>query len=207
MQQERFIDNPREILFMHLRHFVLTAIAAVVSSSAMAGTATVHLNGGDYIQSGSVVNTSAPHVDIVKVVYDLGTQVVGAAIWERYASTGTHSNVLDGNWYSTETWAGLSVAGGNTFQFSGLDINLIQSLTPPAIDISGLGAGPSLANATVSVYFSDNSWGRAQLTPQYWGLNQDLQIAAVPEPETYALMLAGLGLLGAAARRKQRKAA
>ena len=32
-------------------------------------------------------------------------------------------------------------------------------------------------------------------------------VPAVPEPETYALMLAGLGCLGIAARRRQRRAA
>jgi hypothetical protein len=32
-------------------------------------------------------------------------------------------------------------------------------------------------------------------------------IAAVPEPETYAMMLAGLGLLGFIARRRKQKAA
>jgi hypothetical protein len=33
-----------------------------------------------------------------------------------------------------------------------------------------------------------------------------IEVAAVPEPETYAMMLAGLGLLGFAARRKQKGA-
>jgi hypothetical protein len=39
------------------------------------------------------------------------------------------------------------------------------------------------------------------------GLTIDMgyQVAAVPEPETYALMLAGLGLLGVAARRRKQK--
>ena len=35
---------------------------------------------------------------------------------------------------------------------------------------------------------------------------QLLQVAVVPEPETYALMLAGLGLVGALARRRKRAA-
>jgi len=32
-------------------------------------------------------------------------------------------------------------------------------------------------------------------------------VAAIPEPETYAMMLAGLGLLGAVSRRRKQKAA
>jgi len=35
----------------------------------------------------------------------------------------------------------------------------------------------------------------------------NLQVAAIPEPETYAILLAGLGLLGFVARRRKQKAA
>ena len=111
---------------MKLRYLVtIAATAAIFSNSALAlGTATIHLNGGDFIQSGSVTNTSAPGVDIVKVVYDLGTQADGIAIWELFGSTGTHSNFLTGSHYSTETWDGLSVISGNTFNFSGFWISI-----------------------------------------------------------------------------------
>ena len=37
------------------------------------------------------------------------------------------------------------------------------------------------------------------------GIDRTIQITAVPEPETYAMMLAGLGLLGGVARRRNRK--
>jgi len=40
-------------------------------------------------------------------------------------------------------------------------------------------------------------------TAGVWPTVNDLHIAAIPEPETYALMLAGLGLVGAYARRRR----
>ena len=44
------------------------------------------------------------------------------------------------------------------------------------------------------------------LTDAAGGLHQDqLYVAAIPEPETYAMLLAGLGLMGFVARRRQRK--
>jgi hypothetical protein len=35
--------------------------------------------------------------------------------------------------------------------------------------------------------------------------NLSITVTAVPEPETYAMLLAGLGVLGAASRRKQKQ--
>lgn len=191
---------------MKLHHLAFVAMAALFSNNAMSlGTATVHLNGGDFIQSGSVTNTSGVGVDIVQVVYDLGTQADGIAIWEIFGSTGSHSNFLTGSHYSTETWSGLSVASGGTFNFSGLDIDLIETVVPPVVSSGTIPSpgGPSLAHASVSVFFSDGSFGSASLVQQDWNVNQDLVIGAVPEPETYAMLLAGLGLLGFAARRRQ----
>lgn len=193
---------------MRLHHLAFVALAALFSNNAMSlGTATVHLNGVNFIQSGTVTNTSGVGIDIVQVVYDLGTQADGIAIWEINSSTGTHSNFLTGNWYSTETWGGLSVASGGTFNFGGLDIDLIETIVPPevtaAIPIPG---GPSLAHASVSVFFSDGSSGVASLVQQNWDFDQDLVINAVPEPETYAMLLAGLGLVGFSVRRRQQNA-
>ena len=188
---------------MKFRQLALVAAATVVCGSALAGTATVHLDGGSYIQSGSVLNTSSAGVDVVKVVYDLGAHQDGIAIWEISGSTGAHSNFLSGNWYSTETWNALSVGSGNTFNFAGLDIDYIVSAVAGTAAGSPLGAPSSLANASFSVYFSDNSWGTAKLSQLDWNVSQTLTINAVPEPETYAMLLAGLGLMGAVARRRK----
>ncbi|MCL2162092.1 MAG: FxDxF family PEP-CTERM protein [Betaproteobacteria bacterium] len=38
----------------------------------------------------------------------------------------------------------------------------------------------------------------------YWGMGS-MTVTAVPEPETYAMLLAGLGLVGVMARRRQRR--
>jgi hypothetical protein len=54
-------------------------------------------------------------------------------------------------------------------------------------------------NSSVTIDFS-------AITPYDVGLD-NVTISAVPEPETYAMMLAGLGLLGFAARRRKQQAA
>jgi hypothetical protein len=63
-----------------------------------------------------------------------------------------------------------------------------------------LGASPALSFDANDLYV--NMQGLS-ITPG----SLQLQVAAVPEPETYALMLAGLGLLGLFARRRKQRAA
>ncbi len=191
------------------KHLLATAALALLASNAAlaAGTASIHLNGSDFIQSGTVTNTSAAGINITKIVYDLGTQAAGIAVWELFNSTGTHSNFLGGSsltHYSTETFAGLSTAAGSSFSFSGLDIDLIVTVNPPVADSANLGLPSSLANASMTVFFSDGSSGSASLVKQLWQVDQDLRIgAAVPEPGTYALMGMGLGIVGWLARRRK----
>ena len=88
------------------------------------------------------------------------------------------------------------------------------------IDLAGYYPPAEMFQSTgwSSTYSSNQyAWGTSvgNANAQWiWGANSDRillrtasPVAAVPEPETYAMMLAGLGLLGVAARRRKQKAA
>lgn len=105
----------------------------------------------------------------------------------------------------TINFAPNSFAAGEKFIF-GVDTDLFS-----CIDCNGID-GHGFIGATVSAHFSDGAtrFGTYVLTNEA-GFGSKVSITAVtpvPEPETYAMMLAGLGLIGAIARRrKQRDAA
>jgi autotransporter-associated beta strand protein len=56
-----------------------------------------------------------------------------------------------------------------------------------------------------SGYTYDGLWSGYTASLIFGANGVDLNIAAVPEPETYAMLLAGLGVLGWAARRRKRE--
>jgi hypothetical protein len=74
-------------------------------------------------------------------------------------------------------------------------VNLYASLTQPQLyefSYSNIPAG------------SSNGWGNGTPGPGGgYGIPIQFTVAAVPEPETYAMMLAGLGLMGFIARRRK----
>lgn len=63
-----------------------------------------------------------------------------------------------------------------------------------------------LGPGTYSVFVGGNNYGDYG-NPLKYGFNVNLSVAAVPEPETYALLLAGLGLMSTIARRRSRSSA
>jgi hypothetical protein len=78
------------------------------------------------------------------------------------------------------------------------------------ITAGGVGfAALNLANSaslTTGIYTINLMTGAATLNGTYNGTLSGLTVSAVPEPETYAMLLAGLGLMGAAIRRRREQA-
>lgn len=189
-----------------------TTIAAVMFGAALsvaqaAPIASVALSGSSFLQAGSVTNSQGEGHSIVRITYTLGTPEVGVATWETEGS-GTASDFLsDPNWFQTVTWSGLNIADGDSFNFGGLDIELIASLAPLVIDQGTIdNVGTSLRNASVTVEWSNGAVGSEALNLTGWTVNNSFRVVAgdanVPEPAS--LLLVGLGLLGAAVRARRK---
>ena len=119
----------------------------------------------------------------------LGTSFIGANVsgwpWtDGYSFSLAAAGDLLGQTVATSGITGYSVTlYDSTFAAIGTDT------TPAAFSFAGLGAG--------TYYLTFVGTG----TGSYGGT---LEVSAVPEPETYALMLAGLGVVGFMAARRSR---
>lgn len=109
---------------------------------------------------------------------------------------------------------GVSAFGGNFFGSNISGLFQAGDMTLTATDSSGT-VTQTITNATTSSFLGFVSSTGAltsvtlssvqPLTGFLWPTADNLVLAAVPEPETYALMLAGLGLVGFMARRRRAK--
>jgi hypothetical protein len=105
--------------------------------------------------------------------------------------------------YTANLWS-TSTAPGETFIFSGLDLDIVTDAIGHAFDETNF-FGSSLDAARVTLTWSDGFTSTLPLNMTHWGTTQVLvtpMVPPVPEPDGLPLMIAGAGAIAFAARRK-----
>jgi hypothetical protein len=112
----------------------------------------------------------------------------------------------------TYDYTGLFGAGhyGDTsgrLVFNGDLLNPLVSFASTGNSPTFIGVVAMMTGQTLDLVVGNNSDFSADNTPVSFTITSTPVTAPIPEPETYAMMMAGLGLLGVVARRRKQKSA
>jgi len=110
---------------------------------------------------------------------------------------------IDSIWFNNNHDSDFTLSG-NKISIGGTDYDLVLATGVPSFDDDWKPTGPSgpvsfsvLAGGTLEIKLATTSADQFYVS--------GMTVTAIPEPETYAMLLAGLGLLGFAARRRKLK--
>jgi hypothetical protein len=144
------------------------------------------------------------------LTYDVGTKIVYSEMaYMYYANLGLKAQYSPAGIEQSD----FGIHGDGTWSYSGQnDVGLVKNLQDGTY-WTGLEYGPKSSSPYApdhdGAWFFSPRFGfqdyDAKTTGLYgWAVRDGDVVAAVPEPETYAMLLAGLGMVGAMARRQRR---
>ena len=156
--------------------------SALAVSSAQAAPVTYNFSASDFLaQQGTVV---PPNSSLSGSFTIDGTTVEGINL-----TIASHTYSASEVGYISNWIVGGTASGVNTITWGNTDFWLVGSFNQQ------------------TPHFSDFYYSVAGTNNIFTTHTGSLSVAAVPEPETYALMIAGLGVLGAIARRRKQNSA
>lgn len=174
---------------------LLISLLSVFASSANAGIFDAQSLQFQYY----FPDLSSPYSSSSNGTFAVGAGVEIANIADDRANLDLQSNGFTANFTDTSIWNGSA--------FNGFRITDINGTIDPFTSFT-LGTNTALNGSPVLTFDANNlyvNWQGLGFVPGEVQFN--VNVAAVPEPETYAMMLAGLGLMGFVARRRKDKQA
>ena len=164
------------------------------------------LDGTDFL-AGQVTFGSAARIDAVfaHILDGVAGETFTIALYDDSAAhlpgsllhTTTATFTSDG-WNGAAALSGWSVTAGS--YWIGLELGADDTLGQGSLSGALLDRGVPRPLARTAF----NAGGGYQSAPLDFGLQVDATVAAVPEPETFVLLMAGLGVLAPLARRRRR---
>ena len=200
---------------MKFSKFVLTTTLTLAAFGAQAANLVTNGSFEDNIQdngswsiSSSLTGwTGLPQIELRNNVAGIAQDGVNYVELDAYSNSGMKQSITGNGifqlsfWYSARPGVG---AGSNDLEFS--FGNLSGSV------LNGVAGGGThnwlhYAGLVTLSGSSDLIFKAAGASDSYGGSLDNISVTAVPEPETYAMLLAGLGLMGTIARRRTNKQA
>lgn len=199
-------------LFLLLIATSLLLVSRTTSAKAAALEATADLS--DFLQSGTITNRSDAGFNIVEIIYSLGPAEPNLATWDgRFGSAGGIASdfLSDRNFFQTITFRNLSIAPNNSFSFSGIDIDLIQTIDPLVAVGSPAGGPETLRKAFIEAKFNNGGSAIARLQQTAWQNPQQLRlierdVTQNPTPVPTPALLPGVISMGVAMQQRRRHA-
>ena len=198
-----------------------TLVCAAIAASAFAAQAqNLVVNGsfednsitaGHWITVPSALGwTGTPNIEIRNSIAGNAQQGSNFVELDTSGNSGMFQNVAaSAGWYQLSFWysAREGVAAGSNglnFTFGNLSGSVLAN-------VAGAASGNVWQQYTANVLLSGGTtsliFNAIGASDSLGGSLDNVSVTAVPEPETYAMMLAGLALMGTIARRRKNKAA